>query len=313
MKTDQVQANSNQKAHQPTVLPEAAHGAWLSPGARRPCTNRARQILRRGFTLIELLVVIAIIAILAAMLLPALSKAKGKAHQISCLNNLKQLSLGLMLYLNDSRDVFPGGASKLPAVPVIEDWIFWNTSDPRITDPRRQDVNRAPMNSYVGNFNTNLYLCPADKDVDKRVASGAAFPYRFSYTMNSCTYDSGNINHGVASLYAYAYGGGFEDKEFKSSSIRNPADKIMLVEEHHLIAAGQPTMPDDGRWTPTGDKLIGLDHPAPFPKNKSYISNRHSKRGNVANCDGHAETVKPSYGANVEHYDAQGPPYDDRF
>src|ERR1700739_134928 len=78
-----------------------------------------------GFTLIELLVVIAIIAILAALLLPALAKAKAKALQTQCLNNNKQLTLAMIMYCGDNNDTYAGAASANTYGPHLEDWIYW--------------------------------------------------------------------------------------------------------------------------------------------------------------------------------------------
>jgi prepilin-type N-terminal cleavage/methylation domain-containing protein len=253
-----------------------------------------------GFTLIELLVVIAIIAILAAMLLPALSKAKGKAQQVSCINNVKQISLAFLSYINDFRDTFPGAAIVAPAAPADEDWIYWNCDDSRIIGSTRADILKSPLNVYLGRFTTNLYRCPADKDWEARTLS-VALPYIFSYTVNSY-FVNNKDNHGVTSIFPGNVPDGSE-YPFKSAMIRNPAAKIMMVEEYSYVTRGV-NAPDDGRWTPPADpSKIGLDDPPPPAAIPSYISNRHSKRGTISGCDGHVEVVKPSYGYLPEHYD----------
>ncbi len=263
---------------------------------------------RHAFTLIELLVVIAIIAILAAMLLPALSKAKAKGHQISCVNNVKQISLAFHSYIGDFNDAFPAGGAKSPIDPQAEDWIYWNAEDATITNPTRSDHNKSPIVPYIGNYNTNLFRCPGDKDIAKRQAANmsATYFYPFSYTLNSYWEAQTLNNHGIASIIQNDPS--FKNVLFKSQMIRMPAEKIMLVEEHAMNSASAATVtPDDGRWTPTGadPRAIGLKHAPSFNSANSFISNRHSERGNVSCADGHVESQKPSWGALREHYDCK--------
>lgn len=105
-------------------------------------SKRACQAWRCGFTLIELLVVIAIIAILAAMLLPAMAKAKDKAKRMACLNNLKHIGLGCVMYAEDYRGVF------------MADTV----GKPGVRDPYDDDMNWL-QSSYIRNLKS--FVCPS--------------------------------------------------------------------------------------------------------------------------------------------------------
>ena len=100
-----------------------------------------------GFTLIELLVVIAIIAILAAMLLPALAKAKERAYTIACTSNLRQINLGMAMYADESHGLYPESGGT----------IAWGQQDPQTHAGSWMEQ----IVSFTGN--TNIYHCPANR------------------------------------------------------------------------------------------------------------------------------------------------------
>ena len=229
-----------------------------------------------AFTLIELLVVIAVIAILAALLMPVLSAAKRRAGQATCINQLKQLGLGMQMYIDDYRDTFPGMASQHSGFQA-SDWIWWRTND--LAHP----VQQSPIVVNLASADPKLFRCPLDTDDSARLAQADGNgPYLYSYSLTS--YDVvNNFNPGMSSVFT-----GGQNLPFRLDAVRNPGEKIMLAEE---VAS------NNSRDNPTGASVINDGRW--MPANHDLLTARHGGKGDVTFADFHVEPETYEFGDNI--------------
>ena len=240
----------------------------------QPATHRSpRQNSVAGFTLIELLVVIAIIAILAALLLPALSKAKDKARAIACLNNLSQLQLCFHLYVSDNADYMPPNnfvydLNTLQAFPGNAGPSWCTNVAPYEADPA--GIRGGLLFQY--NTSLGIYLCPADQST-LETPDGTKLPqprlrsYNLSQSINGLSYS------GQLSTYIPHYN--------RVTDIRKPTPAGLLV----FIEVHQDEIIDDEFGIPVeayGDLGVWWDLPA----------NRHNQGNDFSFADGHVERWK---------------------
>ena len=235
-----------------------------------------------AFTLIELLVVIAIIAILAAMLLPALTQAKAKAQGISCLNNTKQLMLANHMYQLDNGDKFPmafhGGyvpTANDSNKPWVSGWLDWGTATDNTNEIYLLDPRYAVLAQYFGK-QKNVYKCPDDV-----FASG---PQRLRGWSSRIRSVSGDIYVGKGNAWA-AVGGGpsgpnnlsiYQGAERMSDLVIPGAAQTWVYMDEH-----PDSINDAGAFAPNTANNIP-DAPATY----------HNGACGFAMADGHSEIHK---------------------
>ena len=218
----------------------------------------AKNVRACAFTLLELLVVIAIVAILAALLLPALSSAQAKGQRLGCINNLKQLSLASQIYTADNNGKLPeNNPRNAPAPQFTNSWVLGNMK--LYNDATNQSfIREGKLFPYASQL--AIYRCPADH------SQTMGWPRVRSYSMNGWM--------GSRYMETDPRAGGFRTFIRESELLpAGPASLWVIADEHETTI--------DDAWF-----LVTMDDSQPFA---SAPATRHRHTYDLSFADGHAE------------------------